>query len=298
MTRRLRIVHRTGYRYTHPVIASFNEARMTPADGGGQWLISHRLTVSPAAAVMHYTDYWGTTVEAFDVHSPHQQLEVSATSLVDSAPATPRATALTPQATVDALAAAPSIGWDALREAGLRDRLGEFLRPSAVVDDATRDVERAEVTQRLLSCPTPAAAVRSAMAAVRERLMYEAGSTHVATTAAEAWRDQRGVCQDFTHVMLSLVRSAGIPARYVSGYLHSAEPAPGETVVGESHAWVEVWLGEWVPVDPTNARAVGAAHITVARGRDYRDVAPLTGIYAGGASEELGVSVQITQLAR
>ncbi len=107
-----------------------------------------------------------------------------------------------------------------------------------------------------------------------------------------------GVCQDYSHTLLSLLRSMGIPARYVSGYLHDEEEAPGRTVIGESHAWIEVWNGGWEAYDPTNDRSVGSAHVVVARGRDYADVPPLKGIYAGGVSESLGVTVEITQLER
>jgi transglutaminase-like putative cysteine protease len=133
---------------------------------------------------------------------------------------------------------------------------------------------------------------------VRGRMLYTTGSTNVSTTASEAWAAGSGVCQDFTHAMLSLLRSCGIPARYVSGYLHTEEEALAETVRGESHAWVEVWNGGWEGLDPTNDRTVGSAHVLVARGRDYADVPPLKGIYAGGASQGLGVDVDITQLPR
>jgi transglutaminase-like putative cysteine protease len=118
----------------------------------------------------------------------------------------------------------------------------------------------------------------------------------VYTTAAEAWAAGHGVCQDFTHVLLSVLRTVGIPARYVSGYLHTEHEAPGDTVVGESHAWVEYWDGQWHALDPTNDRSVGSAHVIVARGRDYSDVAPVSGIYAGGQSAGFVVSVSITQL--
>jgi transglutaminase-like putative cysteine protease len=131
---------------------------------------------------------------------------------------------------------------------------------------------------------------------VRERITYTSGATDVSTTAAQAWASMHGVCQDYTHATLSLLRAARVPARYVSGYLHTEAPALGQTVIGESHAWVEYWDGEWHALDPTNDRAVGSAHVIVARGRDYADVPPLKGIYAGGHSEGLGVSVEITQL--
>ncbi len=136
------------------------------------------------------------------------------------------------------------------------------------------------------------------MKALHGRVAFDTDPTHTGTSAAEAFALGRGVCQDFAHAMLSLLRSAGIPARYVSGYLHTEEEALGETVRGESHAWVEVWNGGWEGLDPTNDRTVGAAHVLVARGRDYADVPPLKGIYAGGASQGLGVDVEITQLRR
>ena len=104
------------------------------------------------------------------------------------------------------------------------------------------------------------------------------------------------MCQDFSHASLSLLRSIGIPARYVSGYLHTEEETIGETVLGESHAWIEAWCGGWEAFDPTNDRRVASAHVKVASGRDYRDVPPLKGLYAGGGSEDLGVVVEITQL--
>ena len=121
-------------------------------------------------------------------------------------------------------------------------------------------------------------------------------ATGVTTTAAQAWEIGAGVCQDYSHTLLSILRGLGIPARYVSGYLHDEEEQQGRTVVGESHAWVEAWNGGWEAWDPTNDRSVGSAHVVVAKGRDYADVPPLKGIYAGGLSESLGVSVEITQL--
>jgi len=281
--RRLRIQHRTGYRYGSPVVSSFNEVRMTPLDDDGQVLISHELRVEPRAAVLVYTDYWGARVESFDTHEPHDVLEVVATSTVDTASGHHRA---------------PGAEWEALATDPVIDRWCEYLRPSSYVDDALADPARAHLVARLRDQPTPADAVGLCNEIVRDRLSYAAGATTVSTTAGEAWAAGSGVCQDFTHAMLSLLRSAGIPARYVSGYLHTEEDALGETVRGESHAWVEVWNGGWEGLDPTNDRTVGAAHVLVARGRDYADVPPLKGIYAGGASQGLGVEVEITQLER
>jgi transglutaminase-like putative cysteine protease len=279
--RRLHIAHRTGYRYTDVVDASFNEVRMTPLSVDGQLLLNHTLSVHPGSSIQTYQDYWGAHVEAFDVHVPHRVLEIVAISTVDTPPMKPLA---------------PGMSWDVVLDDDVQDKYSEFLVPTDYVDDALGDEHRAGIVAEMVSSPTPWYAGTLAVAAVRDRLTYTAGITDVSTTAAQAWESRHGVCQDFTHATLSLLRSARVPARYVSGYLHTEEPAPGETVIGESHAWVEYWDGQWQAVDPTNDRAVGSAHVIVARGRDYADVPPLKGIYAGGQSEGLGVSVEITQL--
>ena len=281
--RRLRITHRTGYRYTAPVVASFNEVRMTPRDADGQTLLSHQLQVSPRASVQAYVDYWGALVQSFDVHDEHEVLEVVATSLVDVPGGHVRA---------------PGASWDDVGATTVVDRWGEFLAVTDLVDDARHDPTRAPLVDELRALPTPADAVRGAIDATRARIRYDDAATGVTTTAAQAWTIGAGVCQDYSHTLLSLLRSVGIPARYVSGYLHEEEDAIGRTVVGQSHAWVEAWDGGWEGFDPTNDRAVGSAHVVVARGRDYADVPPLKGIYAGGLSEALGVSVEITQLPR
>ena len=279
--RRLRITHRTGYRYTAPVIASFNEVRMTPRDADGQMLLSHQLQVSPRASVQAYYDYWGALVQSFDVHEEHDVLEIVATSLVDVPYGHP---------------AAEGVDWREVHAPSVIDRWGEFLVPTPLVDDAAEDPARAKVVDMLKALPTPALAIRGAIEATRDQIRYDEHATGVTTTAAQAWEVGAGVCQDYSHTLLSLLRAMGIPARYVSGYLHDEQEAPGRTVVGESHAWVEVWNGGWEAYDPTNDRRVGSAHVVVARGRDYADVPPLKGIYAGGASESLGVTVEITQL--
>lgn len=279
--RRLHITHRTGYRYADVVDASFNEVRMTPLSTDGQLLLSHSLEVHPTANVQKYSDYWGAEVEAFDVHVPHRVLEIIAMSTVDT-PATSNG--------------APGLDWTDVLAPNVQDRYSEYLESTPYVDDAFADEHRAPVAEAMTRAASPAEATRLAVAAVRDRITYTSGVTDVSTTASEAWASMHGVCQDFAHAALSLLRAARIPSRYVSGYLHTEEQASGLTVVGESHAWVEYWDGTWHAVDPTNDREVGAAHVIVARGRDYADVPPLKGIYAGGFSEVLGVSVEITQL--
>jgi transglutaminase-like putative cysteine protease len=163
------------------------------------------------------------------------------------------------------------------------------MADGALADVATR--LRAEMR-------TPIDAVHETVAAVRDGLAYEQGSTTVSTSAEEAWRAGRGVCQDFAHVTLAILRLLGIPSRYVSGYFHpEPEAAIGETLVGESHAWVEAWVGDWLAVDPTNGAPVGERHVLIARGREYRDVTPLKGVYTGAASWTPTVVVEVTRRA-
>jgi transglutaminase-like putative cysteine protease len=155
-----------------------------------------------------------------------------------------------------------------------------------------------EATRSLVDGVEPCAAAEAVALWVRENVAYVPGSTGVQTSAQEAWDLRKGVCQDIAHLTVGLLRAHGIPARYVSGYLHpKVEAEIGETVAGQSHAWVEWWCGDWVGHDPTNGVTVGPRHVTVARGRDYDDVPPLKGVYHGAPSQHLGVTVEIPRLA-
>ena len=281
MSWRIAVRHRTGYQYGSPARASYNEVRMTPADqqaAGGQHLLTSRLEIRPDTRPLRYVDYWGTQVHAFDLHVPHTELEVTATSVVETAgPAT-----------------APEVGWDTLAAPPVRDRFAELLAPSryAVAED-----ELDAVARSLRAAGTPAETGRAAVHWVHETLDYVRGATSAGTTSAEARALGSGVCQDFSHLALALLRSAGLPARYVSGYLYPASAAAlDETVSAESHAWVEFWAGDWIPLDPSNLSEVAERHVLVARGRDYADVRPIAGVYSGPAAQALGVTVELTRL--
>ena len=137
MSWRLKVSHHTGLRYSKPVSVSFNEARMTPADGGGQLLIGHELRTTPTARVQAYTDYWGTTVEAFDLHEAHTLLDITSVSVVETSGTTPPAASST---------------WEDLATDAVRDRWCEFLRPSQYVDDAREDPARAALMATLSGC--------------------------------------------------------------------------------------------------------------------------------------------------
>lgn len=274
----LRIKHTTGYHYEKGAMASFNEARMTPMTTSEQYVLRSRLEISPTPWSYEYRDYWGTTVTSFEVHDPHGDLTVVATSIVDTQehPEKPH-----------------GIAWDDLTDA-VKDEWCEYLALSGWVDVA--DGLRAEIAA-LPPAATPGDHARAVFDLVHARMRYVPGTTEVTTTAADAWDAKTGVCQDFAHVAIGALRIAGIPARYVSGYLHpSPEPVVGEPVAGESHAWIEWWDGEWVGWDPTNAIAPGPRHVVVAKGRDYGDSPPLRGIFSTAGGSELFVGVEITRL--
>jgi transglutaminase-like putative cysteine protease len=279
MSWRIAIRHRTGYRYAGPVRASYNEVRMTPPSLDGQRARQTALSVTPAVRPLRYVDYWGTTVDAFDIHEPHTELVVVATAEVDTA---------------DVAAAPAGADWSALSDGGVRDRFAEHLGASRYV---SLEPDLAEIAGALRAAGPPLQAGLAAAAWTHDTMRYERGATHVHTSSAQARAAGKGVCQDFAHVTLALLRTVGLPARYVSGYLHpDAEAAVGATTKGESHAWVEFWAGGWVAVDPTSLADVGERHVLLARGRDYADVRPLSGVYSGPAVADLGVTVDLTRL--
>jgi transglutaminase-like putative cysteine protease len=280
--KRLRITHSTGYRYEGEVTASYNEARMLPISAERQLVLHSNLEVQPVSSHHQYTDYWGTRVLAFDVLAPHRELTLSASSLVEVLDPPPHG---------------GSLSWEELRR--VRFTAGEYVQqlPQTVLTEPADEVTGIAATTAGLH-PDPCDAALEICRRVGESVEYVTGVTGVTSTAAEAWADRRGVCQDITHIAIGALRSVGIPARYVSGYLHpSPEPVVGETVVGESHAWVEWFCGSWHGYDPTNRMEIGDRHVRVGHGRDYTDVAPLRGVYAGPTASELFVTVEITREA-
>lgn len=277
---RMRVVHSTGYAYKSPVTASFNEARLTPRSDSRQNVILNRVETVPATRNYRYVDYWGTAVTAFDLHAPHTELEVTSSSVVE--------TDLDQMPDDD-------VTWEDLQSEAVVDRFDEVLAATHYTPASKRI---ARVGQRIIKNHAPHDAVTAAAHWVRSELKYVSGTTGVHSSGVDALREGKGVCQDFAHLTLILLRSMGIPARYVSGYLHPKRKAAiGDTIDGQSHAWVQAWTGGWWNYDPTNDTPINEQYISVGVGRDYSDVSPLKGIYSGEGSTDLDVVVEITRLA-
>jgi transglutaminase-like putative cysteine protease len=282
MSWRLQISHRTGFSYAGPVTSSYNEARMSPPTEAHQSVLDAHVTVWPAARTFSYRDYWDTQVTVFDVHTPHEKLEVVADALVETAnPDDP---------------SGASLEWSDLDQTAITDRWAELLLPTprtALDDDLTALAKRLRAEG-----DTPESVAAAICALVNAEIAYVPGSTGVQTDAVQVWRQREGVCQDISHLSIGLLRATGQPARYVSGYFYpNAEGVIGDAVVGQSHAWVE-WLSPdgWRGFDPTNGIPIGERHVVLGRGRDYGDVPPLKGLYAGPPSTAQTVDVTLTRL--
>jgi transglutaminase-like putative cysteine protease len=280
---RLRIEHTTSVKYAGPVLTSFNEARMTPLTLPTQITLESRVTAGAGVPVWTYNDYWGTFVSVFDLPEAHDDLIIRAIATVETEPF----------GGIPAAVERPS--WRELGEKSADGRLLEFLLPTPLTT-VTDEISSAAIAE--IAGLSPDAAAGAISDRVREHVTYMPGATGVRTNAQEAWDKGQGVCQDMAQLTVALMRSVGLPARYVSGYLHpQSEAKPGTTAVGQSHAWVEYWAGSWTPLDPTSGAPVGERHVVVARGRDYVDVPPLKGIYHGPSGGDMQVTVEVTRLA-
>ncbi|MDN3026487.1 transglutaminase family protein [Streptomyces sp. S.PB5] len=279
MTRRLRIKHVTKVSYAQAAVSSHNEVRMTPLTLPGQTTLDSRVSVTPAAATWSYWDYWGTQVTGFDLMDPHADLTITASSLVETSPPEP-------------LPPAPS--WESVAERTANSRLLEFAGPTGRTTVPAKLVKKARKAAAGLD---PHEATIAVSALVADRVTYLPGATSVNTSPAEAWEQGAGVCQDITHLTLGLLRGVGLPARYVSGYLHPEREAElHRAVAGQSHAWIEYWAGEWCGYDPTNRTRADESHVVVGRGRDYDDVTPHKGIYRGVPGGPPEVTVEFTRV--
>ncbi len=284
---RYRIFHVTEFEYDGPVSESYNEVRLRPRQDDGQTCLSFRLNTDPSARATSHVDSLGNWVHRFNVLAEHRHLRVESDSVV----------------LVHGPRALPENGIRLLELDARAEELDEFydlLAPTEYVPHpaAVRDLI-AEAEQQ--SGGTVAGFARASIETIHQRFRYEKGATHVQSSIADVLSTGAGVCQDFAHLLLAVLRMRGLPARYVSGYLvpsRTAEPdASMEEVVGgqASHAWAEVYLPSagWIGLDPTLGRPVTTQHVRVAYGRDYGDVPPVRGVYKGHAGQRLSVDVRV-----
>jgi transglutaminase-like putative cysteine protease len=278
---KLRIIHLTEYRYVYPVYGNFNELRMTPVQSRWQHVPFFLLRVLPSSRLQKFVDFYGNTVNYFEVEEPHQELVIETTSSVN---------------TLERYAYGEPLGvpLDALFSLEDQTRLQPFLQPSGVVELAPEIWRAAVDVQQAHTAVFELA--KALMEFIFCNFQYCSGVTDVFTTSTQFFANRRGVCQDFSHLLLALCRSVQIPARYVSGYVYDARR---KDIRGAhaSHAWVEVWVpgSGWHGLDPTNNCLTHEHYVVVAVGRDYHDIAPVRGSFWGVSNRAMRVSVHIEE---
>jgi transglutaminase-like putative cysteine protease len=288
---RFRVVHRTRYAYGSPVVLCHNETRLTPRDTSWQSCTESAVEIEPAPArVSARVDFFGNSVLYFAVEEPHDELVVTATSEVELSEPPGH------------LAADPP--WESVREL-LRAAVDPESRLAVAfaLDSplACRGTEAAEFAAASFAAGRPALeAVRDLSARIHREFEFDPECTTIATPLAEVLERRRGVCQDFAHLAIACVRSMGLAARYVSGYLETIAPPGKPRLKGAdvSHAWLSVFVpgAGWFDVDPTNDQVPTDRHVTTAWGRDYADVTPLKGVIFGGGAHTLEVAVDMERV--
>ncbi len=282
--RRLEVEHLSAFQYALPVRGSVMLLRLRPREEMGQRLLRFDLDIDPRADPSAAIDAFDNVCHMVNVHREHDRSSVRSRSHVVTAPAPKLPQSMEPDA------------WDELIRLANPVRYWEFLNPSRFVRYGPM-LDSFASTCNIGICPDPLATLLETGRALRAAFTYVPGSTEVDSPMEKILETRRGVCQDYTHVMLALGRSWGIPSRYVSGYLH-LEGMPGEQIPeGASHAWAEFLLPEigWLGIDPTNDCIADHRHVRVAVGRDYADAAPTRGTLFGGGQAGLEVRVRVAE---
>jgi transglutaminase-like putative cysteine protease len=286
------ISHITDYSYAQAAAEAYLEARLTPPDLPTQTVRSRKLVIEPAVQVSGYTDYFGNPVDFFSLPYRHRALVITSKLEIQTHAYVRPAAALdvSIHEARQIIASEPAAIFD-------------YLQPTEIV---VKNRDSLLWARRYLRGNQPlGASLEKLNLAVYEQFTYASGSTTNSTPLSVIWQQRKGVCQDFTHIMLSVLRTAGLPSRYVCGYIEAVAPPSaaanntlgraGRTLVGAvaTHAWVEVLLPgkQWVALDPTNKQWCGERHITVSRGRDFRDATPLRGTFKGTGKQTMKVKV-------
>lgn len=290
---RYRVTHRSTYQYSSPVTVSHHLAHLAPRPLPSQLCPWHRLEISPVpVARATFADTHGNLTTYFEIEGAHDSLDVVSTSLVEVRPSPNRDPEATPP-------------WGDIARACDAEKLdadaaaGEFRFSSPMVplgpDFAAYARPSFPPGKPILAC------VCDFIARMHAEFRFDTRATDVATPVADVLAQRAGVCQDFAHLALACIRSIGLPARYVSGYLETLPPPGKAKLVGAdaSHAWIAIYCGReagWIDADPTNNLLPGSRHVTVAWGRDFSDVSPLRGVTIGAGDQSLSVSVDVTPL--
>jgi transglutaminase-like putative cysteine protease len=273
--------HLTRFRYKPAVRESIMEVRMQPRSEANQRCLGFDLKVKPDALIHQYRDFFGNVVHHFDIAGRHTELNLKAQSVVEVL-SPPIAQSKTP-ATWEQLDATVQSGayWEMVQPS-------DFARPTPLLEELAREMN----VQRK---STPLETLLDLNHQIKRVFAYVPNATNVDSPIDHAISERKGVCQDFAHVMIALVRCLGVPCRYVSGYLFHANGDGTQSAEGASHAWAEALLPGlgWTGFDPTNDMLCGERHIRVAVGRDYAEVPPTRGVYKGGGEGELTVSVTV-----
>jgi transglutaminase-like putative cysteine protease len=280
---KFQITYWTGYEYSEPVRDNLNVLRIKPATTRHQAVDDFEFRVEPEARLHQYRDYFGSEVIEFGVTEPHERLGIEAKTRVT-----------TVEQDVD-----PSEPWSAIESEDYRSEAGEYLLQNEAVTGNGRFAEVALAARGA----TPLETLLAAAEAIPDRFEYRAGVTYVGSTVDDLLAGGAGVCQDFVHLGAMILRSHGIGARYVSGYLFAASRDDGtESVEVQTHAWLEGLMPDedgtrrWIGVDPTNRGRAGATHVKIGHGRSYQDVPPIRGVYRGEAEAALTAGVEMRRL--
>jgi transglutaminase-like putative cysteine protease len=275
----------TDYTYDTPVTDNLNALRVRPATTSTQRCDEFITRIEPEARVSRHLDYFGTEVLEFGVPTSHDRLTIDVRArVVTSAPAEP-----------------PDGDWESLATSAYVDAAGEFSLPW---QDQPRIDGLAGIEHELAGADTPLETLVRLCELIPDRFEYRPGATYVGSTVGDLLELGAGVCQDFAHLSLLLLRRRGIAARYVSGYLWAAPTDDGaESVEVDTHAWLEALLPSgngaepvWVSADPTNRALAGEHHVKIGHGRFYADVPPVKGLYMGGANSTLAAAVTMSRL--
>jgi transglutaminase-like putative cysteine protease len=286
------VKHVTTYRYVEPVTVSHNVLHLSPLSTPRQQLEQFICSITPTPAVSHQrNDYFGNRVDSFTIQEQHTELVVAVESHLSVEPAL----------VIDDVVSEP---WEIVRERLLQVHSHDVLSAIEFRFESQMVPVGIDYAAYALESFTPGRPILEATFDLTKRInrdfIYDAKATAVTTTVPEVFTKRRGVCQDFAHVGLACLRSIGLAARYVSGYLET-DPPPGQVKlvgVDASHAWLSIWCpgSGWIGFDPTNACVVGDRHLIVAVGRDFSDVSPTKGVILGGGTHEVQAVVDVTRL--